>query len=80
VSAHPCAISPHLANVQRGIKMSDAKENGIEIKKRNTAWVITASAPLLRPGLSISITVSEKYVTEETAKLLSKVREINEAG
>ena len=56
------------------------EEKGIEIKKRNTAWVITASAPLLRPGMSISITVSERYVVEETAKLLAKVREINEAG
>ena len=56
------------------------EEKGIEIKKRNTAWVITCSAPLLRPGMSISITVSERSVVEETAKLLAKVREINEAG
>lgn len=47
---------------------------------RNTAWVITASAPLLRPGMSVSITVSEKYVVEEALKLLSKVREINVAA
>ena len=45
--------------------------------KRNTAWTITASAPLLRPGLSVSIIVSEKYVVEETQKLLELVREIN---
>jgi 16S rRNA G1207 methylase RsmC len=49
------------------------------MKKRNTAWQITASAPLLRPGLSITIVVSEKYVVEETEKLLEKVREINNA-
>ena len=49
-----------------------------EVKKRNTAWTITAKAPLLRPGLEISITVSEKYVVEETKKLMETVREIND--
>jgi hypothetical protein len=47
--------------------------------KRNTAWTITASAPLLRVGLEIKIVVSEKYVLEETLKLIAKAREINEA-
>ena len=46
--------------------------------KRNTSWVITAQSPLLRPGLSIKIIVSEKYVVEETLKLMDKIREINE--
>ena len=49
-----------------------------EVKKRNTAWTITAKSPLLRPGLEISITVSEKYVVEETKKLMATVREIND--
>jgi len=47
--------------------------------KRNTAWTITAKTPLLRPGLEVSITVSEKYVVEEIVKLLQKVRETNTA-
>jgi hypothetical protein len=50
-----------------------------ELKKRNTSWVITARSPLLRPGLTVSIMVSEKYVVEETVKLFDKVREINNA-
>jgi len=58
------------AGQERRMKMMD-------IKKRNTAWRIKASSPLLRPGLEISIVVSEKYVVEETEKLLNKVREIN---
>jgi len=52
-------------------------EEKIEAKKRNTSWIVTATSPLIRPGLSISITVSEKYVVEETLKLMDKIREIN---
>jgi hypothetical protein len=48
--------------------------------KRNTTWTITAGSPLLRPGLTITIKVSEKYVVEETQKLMDKIREINEAS
>jgi hypothetical protein len=59
--------------------MPSGQPRGEEMK-RNTAWRITAGAPLLRLGLEISIVVSEKYVIEETAKLLEKVREINEAA
>ena len=47
--------------------------------KRNTQWTITAKSPLLRPGLSLTIQVSENYVVEETVKLLDKVRLINSA-
>jgi len=45
--------------------------------RRNTTWTVTATSPLLRPGLSISISVSEKYLVEEIVKLLEKVRETN---
>ena len=65
-----------LASVGRSPRL----KGGIMASRRNTAWVIVASAPLLRPGLSISITVSERYVLEEAAKLLEKVREINLAA
>lgn len=47
------------------------------MKKRNTKWTITASSPLLRPGLTISVEVSENYVVEEAIKLVRKVREVN---
>lgn len=46
--------------------------------KRNTAWQVTASTPLLRPGLTITIVTSEKYTPEETLKLLEMVRKIDE--
>lgn len=47
----------------------------------NTPWVITISAPLLRPGMTLTVgPVSEKYVVQETIKALEKVREINGAA
>lgn len=49
-------------------------------KPMNTPWVITVGAPLLRPGLTLTVgPVSEKYVVQETLKVLEKVREINES-
>lgn len=45
----------------------------------NTPHIVTIAAPLLRPGLTISATCSERYVSRVAHKLLSIAREINEA-
>jgi hypothetical protein len=46
---------------------------------KNTGYTIVAKSPLLRPGLEITMgPVSEKYLVEETRKLLDYVRRINE--
>lgn len=43
----------------------------------NTPHTITVAAPLLRPGLTISATCSEKYVPVVAKRLLDMAREIN---
>lgn len=45
----------------------------------NTPHIVTVAAPLLRPGLTISATCSERYASRVAHKLLSIAREINEA-
>ncbi len=45
--------------------------------KHNTKYRITASAPLLRPGLTIEAgPVSERYVVETVSRLMGFVRSI----
>jgi len=45
---------------------------------KNTPYIIKIEAPLLRPGMSITIgPVSEKYIVEETKKAMDFVRQIN---
>lgn len=46
-------------------------------KYLNTPHVVTVGAPLLRPGLTISATCSEKYVAVVAERLLEIVRSIN---
>jgi hypothetical protein len=48
-----------------------------EVKPLNTPHVVTVAAPLLRPGLTISATCSERYVVRVTKRLLELAREIN---
>ena len=43
----------------------------------NTPHVVKTESPLLRPGLTISATCSEKYVPEVAKRLLDIVRQIN---
>jgi len=43
----------------------------------NNAYTITVGSPLLRSGLTISTTTSEKYAAEATERLLNLVRQIN---
>lgn len=43
----------------------------------NTPHVVTVAAPLLRPGLTITATCSEKYVPEVVKRLMTLVRKIN---
>lgn len=43
----------------------------------NNKYTITAGAPLLRPGLTIRTTCSEKYVVDVTQVLMNMVRDIN---
>lgn len=45
---------------------------------KNNAYTITVGEPLLRPGMTISTVVSERYAPSAVAKLLELVREINE--
>lgn len=44
---------------------------------KNNRYIIRATDPLLRPGLSIETVASEKYLADVTTTLLDKVREIN---
>jgi hypothetical protein len=46
-------------------------------KALNTPHVVTVGAPLLRPGLTISATCSEKYVSEVVRRLMAIVQEVN---
>jgi hypothetical protein len=46
-------------------------------KPLNTPHVVTIGPPLLRPGLTISATCSEKYVATVAARLLDMARVIN---
>jgi len=46
--------------------------------RHNTEYVLTVSAPLVRPGFTItSGPVSERYVVETANRLMKLVREIN---
>jgi len=47
------------------------------MKPLNTPHVVAIGAPLLRPGLTISATCSEKYVPEVAQRLLDLARQIN---
>ncbi len=44
----------------------------------NQTYTLTAQSPLLRPGVTLSVTVSANYVTGAYDELMEKVREINE--
>lgn len=44
----------------------------------NNAVTIEVGAPLLRPGLTIRTTVSERYATQGVAQLMGIVRSVNE--
>lgn len=44
----------------------------------NQNYVITATAPLLRPGIEIEVTVSRGYAAQAVEELLEVVREVNE--
>lgn len=48
--------------------------------KLNNAYTIKASAPLLRPGLTIETTVSEGYATKGAEKMMEIVRAVNAPG
>lgn len=43
----------------------------------NNKYEIKIESPLLRAGMTITTTCSEKYVTPVTKKLMELVREIN---
>ena len=44
----------------------------------NNVYTLTVGAPLLRPGLTLSTQVSEKYVASASSTLLVLVRAINQ--
>lgn len=46
----------------------------------NNEYCLRVGAPLLRAGLTIETTVSERYVVAATEKLLDLVRAINDAA
>ena len=49
-------------------------------KPTNENYTLTISAPLLRPGLSLTVgPFSDRYAVEVMAKALDKVREFNTA-
>lgn len=48
-------------------------------KRTNETYEITAESPLLRPGLRITVRVSERYAAKAAARLLDVVRAINSA-
>ena len=49
------------------------------MNKRNTAYTIEVSDPLIRPGMKVIIgPVSENYLVEATRKIMNMIREINE--
>lgn len=43
----------------------------------NNRYIIRVGAPLLRPGMEIETSCSEKYLAAVVAKIMEKVREIN---
>lgn len=43
----------------------------------NNTWEIEVSSPLLRPGITIRTTVSEKYLVAGLKKAMEAVREFN---
>jgi hypothetical protein len=43
----------------------------------NNKYKITITSPLLRPGIKIETSCSEKYVAVVVAKIMEVVREIN---
>lgn len=51
----------------------------VELRRFHNMVTITAEAPLLRPGLSLSTEASHSYVLGATEGLMKNVREINKA-
>lgn len=43
----------------------------------NNTYKVTIQSPLIRPGMTIETTVSEKYLVAVVQTLMAKVREIN---
>lgn len=61
-------------------KMNDGMEVVIKLaedKPLNTPHVVSVGAPLLRPGLTISATCSEKYVVTVAQRLMRLARDFN---
>ena len=48
-----------------------------KLEAKNNAYTLIVEAPLLRPGMTLSTTVSERYVKSASDKLMALVREIN---
>lgn len=46
----------------------------------NNSYKITVESPLLRPGLKIETTVSEKYLIPAHAVIMDKIRSINDGA
>ena len=44
----------------------------------NNKYTITVGSPLLRPGLTITTEVSERYLVDAVRTLMGAIREINE--
>lgn len=53
-------------------------EEAAQYRALNTPHTVTISAPLLRPGITISASCSERYVAEVTERLINIARTINE--
>jgi len=43
----------------------------------NNTWVIEIESPILRPGITVSTEVSERYVVEAVIRAVQIAREIN---
>lgn len=46
---------------------------------KNNTYRLSIASPLLRPGMTISTDVSERYVPSAAEKLMALVREINQS-
>lgn len=46
----------------------------------NNAVIIEVGAPILRPGLTIRTTVSERYADKAVAQLMAIARRVNEGS
>lgn len=47
------------------------------MRTNNARFQVTVQSPLLRPGLSISASVSERYVRDTVERLMDAVRMVN---